>query len=162
MSGFYKVDRRKVFTPDGYYPTGDLARVDHDGHLYFIARRGDMIKTKAANVSRLEVEAALRGLPGVELPVVAGLPDPELGEMVVAAIVAVPGAEPCEEALRAGLQGVLSSYKIPRRIVFISADDVPRTATGKIKLSEVARTIAARIGHGAAADRKSTRLNSSH
>src|SRR3546814_3221089 len=77
MSGFYKVDRRKVFTPDGYYPTGDLARVDHDGHLYFIARRGDMIKTKAANVSRLEVEAALRGLPGVELPVVAGLPDPE-------------------------------------------------------------------------------------
>src|SRR3546814_11621623 len=106
--------------------------VDHDGHLYFIARRGDMIKTKAANVSRLEVEAALRGLPGVELPVVAGLPDPELGEMVVAAIVAVPGAEPSEEALRAGLQGVLSSYKIPRRIVFISADDVPITATGKI------------------------------
>src|SRR3546814_11770332 len=49
-------------------PTGDLARVDHDGHLYFIARRGDMIKSKAANVSRLEVEAALRGLPGVELP----------------------------------------------------------------------------------------------
>src|SRR3546814_9520291 len=97
---------------------------------------------------------------------------PELGEMVVAAIVAVPGAEPSEEALRAGLQGVLSSYKIPRRIVFISADDVPRTATGKIKLSEVARTIAARIGHGAAAagsharsataDRKSPRLNSSH
>src|SRR3546814_9878830 len=71
--------------------------------------------------------------------------------MVVAASVAVPGAEPSEEALRAGLQGVLSSYKIPRRIVFISAADVPRTATGKIKLSEVARTIAARIGHGAAA-----------
>src|SRR3546814_18804923 len=43
MSGFYKVDRRKVFTPDGYYPTGDLARVDHDGHLYFIARRGHQI-----------------------------------------------------------------------------------------------------------------------
>src|SRR3546814_12464989 len=64
MSGFYKVDRRKVFTPDGYYPTGDLARVDHDGHLYFIARRGDLIKTKAANVSRLEVEAALRGQNG--------------------------------------------------------------------------------------------------
>src|SRR3546814_18444580 len=105
MSGFYKVDRRKVFTPDGYYPTGDLARVDHDGHLYFIARRGDMIKTKAANVSRLEVEAALRGLPGVELPVVDGLPDPELGEMVVAALVAVHGAVPIEEDIKAGLHG---------------------------------------------------------
>src|SRR3546814_12591358 len=87
-----------------------------------------MIKTKAANVSRLEVAAALRGLPGVELPVVARLPDPELGELVVAAIVAVPGAEPSEDALRAGLQGVLSSHKIPRRIVFISSDPVQSTA----------------------------------
>src|SRR3546814_16748963 len=41
MSGFYKVDRRKVFTQDGYYTTGDLARVDHDGHLYFIARSSE-------------------------------------------------------------------------------------------------------------------------
>src|SRR3546814_7765612 len=52
MSGFYKVDRRKVFTPDGYYPAGDLARVDHDGHLYFIARRGDMIKIEERRVGK--------------------------------------------------------------------------------------------------------------
>src|SRR5690606_18679043 len=56
MSGFYKVDRRKVFTEDGYYPTGDLVRIDQDGYLFFVARRNDMIKTRAANVSRLEVE----------------------------------------------------------------------------------------------------------
>jgi acyl-CoA synthetase (AMP-forming)/AMP-acid ligase II len=146
MSGFYKVERRKVFTPDGFYPTGDLVRLDADGHLYFVARRGDMIKTKAANVSRLEVEAALRAQPGVELPIVVGLPDPDLGQAVAAAIVPAPGATLSEEALKSALRQTLSSYKVPRRIVFIGHDDVPRTATGKLKLFELADMIAARIG----------------
>lgn len=146
MSGFYKVERRKVFTPDGFYPTNDLVRVDADGYLYFVGRRGDMIKTKAANVSRLEVEAALRALPEVDLPIVAGLPDPELGQMVVAAVVPAEGASPTEESLRAALRNTLSSYKIPRRIVFVTHDDIPKTGTGKIKLYELADMIAARIG----------------
>lgn len=146
MAGFYKVDRAKVFTPDGFYPTSDLVRIDADGYLYYVARRGDMIKTKAANVSRLEVEAALRGLPGIDLPIVAGLPDPELGQLVVAAVVPKPGASLSEDALRTALRETLSSYKIPRRIVFIAHEDVPRTSTGKIKLFELSGMIAARIG----------------
>jgi acyl-CoA synthetase (AMP-forming)/AMP-acid ligase II len=146
MSGFYKVDRRKVFTPDGFYPTGDLVRLDADGHLFFVARRGDMIKTKSANVSRLEVEAALRALPDVELPIVVGLPDPELGQRVVAAVVPANGATPNEESLKAALRSTLSSYKIPRRIVFITQAEVPRTATGKIKLFELAETVARHLG----------------
>jgi acyl-CoA synthetase (AMP-forming)/AMP-acid ligase II len=146
MSGFYKVDRRKVFTPDGFYPTSDLVRIDADGYLYFVARRGDMIKTKAANVSRLEVEAAMRALPGIDLPIVAGLPDPDLGQLVVAAVVPKPGANLTEESLKAALRDTLSSYKIPRRIVFIGHEDVPRTATGKIKLFELSNMIASRIG----------------
>ena len=145
MSGFYKKERRDVFTPDGFYPTGDLVRVDADDHLYFVARRGDMIKTKAANVSRLEVEAALRALPEVDLPIVAGLPDAELGELVAAAIVLKRGATSSEESLKAALRGTLSSFKIPRRIIFITHEDVPRTATGKLKLSELSNMIAARI-----------------
>jgi acyl-CoA synthetase (AMP-forming)/AMP-acid ligase II len=145
MSGFYKVDRRRVFTADGFYRTGDLVRIDADGYLYFVARRGDMIKTKAANVSRLEVEAALRGLPGVDLPIVVGLPDPELGQRVVAAVVPAAGAAPSEEELRKALRDVLSSYKIPRQIVFVSQADVPRTQTGKLKLFELAKLIESRL-----------------
>ena len=148
MSGFYKVDRKDVFTRDGFYPTGDLTRLDADGYIYFVARRGDMIKTRAANVSRLEVEAAMRNLPGVDLPIVVGLPDPELGQRVVAAVVPAQGPAPTEESLRAALRAVLSSYKIPREIVFITHDDVPRTTTGKIKLFELAGMVAARIGAG--------------
>jgi acyl-CoA synthetase (AMP-forming)/AMP-acid ligase II len=146
MSGFYKVNRKDVFTRDGFYPTGDLARLDAEGHVYFAGRRGDMIKTRAANVSRLEVEAALRGLPGVDLPIVVGLPDTELGQRVVAAVVPAKDAAPTDESLKVALRAVLSSYKIPRDIVFITHADVPRTTTGKIKLFELAGMVAARIG----------------
>jgi len=148
MSGFYKVDRKDAFTRDGFYPTGDLARLDAEGYIYFVGRRGDMIKTRAANVSRLEVEAAMRNLPGVELPIVVGLPDPELGQRVVAAVVPAKGAVPTDESIRTALRAVLSSYKIPREIVFITHDDVPRTTTGKIKLFELAGMVAARIAAG--------------
>jgi len=142
MTGFYKVDRHDVFTPDGFYPTKDLVRVDADGYLFFVGRTGDMIKTNSANVSRVEVEAALNALPEVELSLVAGLPDAEVGEMVVAAVVPTPGASPTEDDLRAALRDHISSFKIPRRIVFITDADVPRTTTGKVRLGDLAALIA--------------------
>lgn len=137
MSGFYKVPREQVFTPDGFYPTGDLVRIDGDGDAFFVGRTGDMIKTNSANVSRLEVEAALNALPDVELSLVAGLPDDTLGELVAAAVVPAPGEQPTEAGIRGALGEVLSSFKIPRRIVFITHDDVPRTTTGKVRLFEL-------------------------
>lgn len=145
MSGFYKLPREQVFTRDGFYPTGDLVRVDADGYLYFVARRGDMIKTRAANVSRLEVEAAIRALPGVAMAVVAGLTDKELGQRVVAAVVPEAEAKISEQSLQQQLRDTLSSYKIPRNIVCVEERDIPRTSTGKIKLSDLAGMIAARI-----------------
>jgi acyl-CoA synthetase (AMP-forming)/AMP-acid ligase II len=144
MIGMYKRLRSEVFTPDGFYPTGDLVRIDADDCLYFIARRNDMIKTRAANVSRLEVEAALNELPEVEVAVVAGLPDLEFGEVVAAAVVPAKSTFPTEESLRAALRETLSSYKVPRRIVFIAEGEIPRTATGKLKLHELGELIASR------------------
>ncbi|MFV8816894.1 class I adenylate-forming enzyme family protein [Haliea sp. E17] len=145
MTGFYKRERESVFTADGFYPTGDLCREDADGYLYFVARRGDMIKTRSANVSRLEVEAALREVPGVAIPVVAGIDDPEYGQRVVAAVVPAEGVDLSEESLRDALRELLSSYKVPRNIVFISESDIPRTSTGKIRLAEIGAMIASRI-----------------
>jgi acyl-CoA synthetase (AMP-forming)/AMP-acid ligase II len=146
MKGFYKKRRNEVFTPDGFYPTGDLCRIDDDDYLYFVARRNDMIKTRAANVSRLEVEAALNALPEVEVAVVAGLPHEEFGQIVAAAVVPAEGASPSEDVLRAALRDEISSYKIPRRIVFVEEAEIPRTPTGKLKLHELGDLIAARIG----------------
>jgi acyl-CoA synthetase (AMP-forming)/AMP-acid ligase II len=144
MSGMYKRLRSEVFTADGFYPTGDLVRIDPDDCLYFIARRNDMIKTRAANVSRLEVEVSLKELPEVETAVVTGLPDEEFGQVVAAAVVPTAGASPSEDSLREALREALSSYKVPRRIVFISESEIPRTATGKLKLHELGALIADR------------------
>jgi acyl-CoA synthetase (AMP-forming)/AMP-acid ligase II len=144
MSGFYKVSRREVFTPDGFYPTHDLALIDADGYLYFVGRTGDMIKTNAANVSRLEVEAALNALPEVDLALVAGLPDAERGQIVAAGVVPAVGASPTEESIRAALRDRLSSFKVPRCIVFVTHDDIPRTTTGKVRLFDLADMITSR------------------
>ncbi|MEO6716489.1 MAG: class I adenylate-forming enzyme family protein [Novosphingobium sp.] len=147
ITGMYKRRREEVFTPDGFYPTGDLCRIDADDYLYFVARRNDMIKTRAANVSRLEVEAALNALPEVSTSVVTGLPDEDFGQIVAAAVLPAPGAAPSEESLRTALRMELSSYKVPRHIVFLtSQDEIPRTATGKIRLHELGEMIAGRIG----------------
>ena len=145
ISGMYKRRREEVFTPDGFYPTGDLCRIDADDYLYFIARRNDMIKTRAANVSRLEVEAALNALPEVVTSVVTGLADDEFGQIVAAAVLPAPGTAPSEDDLRKALREELSSYKVPRRIVFIAHEsEIPRTDTGKIKLHELGQLIEAR------------------
>jgi len=142
ITGMYKRRRAEVFTADGFYPTGDLCRIDADDFLYFVARRNDMIKTRSANVSRLEVEAALNALPDVAMAVVTGLDDAEFGQVVAAAVLPAPGASPSAESLRAALREDISSYKVPRRIVFLtSEDEVPRTATGKIKLHELGELI---------------------
>ena len=145
LAGLNKMRRNEVFTPDGFYPTRDLVRIDKDGWLFPAGRLDDMIKTRGANVSRLEVEAALARLPDVEQAVVAGLPDEEFGKVVVAAVVPANGAAPSEQTLKEALRASLSSFKVPRRIVFISEADVPRTATGKVKLSETAAMIADRL-----------------
>ena len=123
----------------------NAAQVDTDGYYACLGRTGDMIKTNSANVSRLEVEAALNALPEVARSLVAGLPHPELGEMVTAAVVPAPGANPTEDGLRATLRDYLSSFKIPRRIVFITEDDVPVTTTGKVRLFDLAGLVESRL-----------------
>lgn len=143
MTGLYKVAREEVFTADGFFPTQDLVRIDADGYAFFVGRTSDMIKTNSANVSRLEVEAALNALPEVDLAVVAGLPHPELGEMVAAAVVVATGCAPTEAEIRAALRETLSSFKVPRRIVFVSHEDIPRTPTGKVRLFELTEMFAA-------------------
>lgn len=145
MTGLYKVDRRQAFTPDGFYPTKDLVRIDADGYLFFVGRTGDMIKTNSANVSRLEVEAALNQLPEVEQAFVAGLSDQERGEVVAAAVVPAPGADPTESDIKAALRETLSAFKVPRHVVFVAQDSVPRTATGKVRLFDLGKLIISKL-----------------
>ncbi|RYD54140.1 MAG: hypothetical protein EOP83_22450, partial [Verrucomicrobiaceae bacterium] len=72
--------------------------------------------------------------------------DDELGQRVAAAVIPAPGSRPSEESLRQALRETLSTYKIPRNIVFITDDDIRLTATGKLKLTEMAELVAERVG----------------
>ena len=150
MTRFYKIDPAATFTADGFYPTSDLVRVDEDGYLFFVARLGDMIKSSGANVSALEVEAALNAQPGVQLSVVVGLGEDVLSQHIAAAVVPEPGAQLGEVDLQRVLRDRLASYKVPKHIVFISAADLKWTMQGettasKLKRQEMKSLIAARM-----------------
>jgi acyl-CoA synthetase (AMP-forming)/AMP-acid ligase II len=142
MAGLYKQERREVFDPDGFYPTGDLCVIDENDCLTFTARLGEMVKVSGANVAPLEVEQTLRTLPGVEACAVLGLPTKAGGSTLVAAIVADPSAGLTEIEIRAGVKPLLSSYKIPKRVVFLRAEELPVTPNGKVRKKDLAEHLA--------------------
>ena len=131
MQRYYRRSREECFDPDGWFHTGDMVRADADGFLYFLGRRGAMIKTAGANVSPVEVEKAITRLTGGAAHVI-GLPDPERGQVVAAVVVATDGQPIDERELREGLARELSAYKIPRRIVAIPVDELPQLSSGKV------------------------------
>jgi acyl-CoA synthetase (AMP-forming)/AMP-acid ligase II len=132
MEGYYGVERHQSFTSDGWFPTGDLFRVDVEGFYYFCGRRGDMIKTAGANVSPREVETAITESTGL-LAYVVGLDDPERGQVVAAAL-RVPSDRTAPDVgeLQLALRQRLSAYKVPRRYLALADDEVPMLSSGKL------------------------------
>ena len=99
---------------DGWFRTGDIARIDEDGFVFIVDRAKDMVLRGGENVYCSEVEAAIYEHPGVAEVAVFGVPDDRLGEIVGAAIVLAPGASFTEDELRAELSTRLAKFKIPR------------------------------------------------
>jgi len=110
--------------------TGDLFRTDEDGHLYFVGRRDDIIKSRGEKVAPREVEQVLETVPGVKVVAVVGIPDELLGQAVVAHVEAEAGSKPDPEALRRHCAEHLESHKVPQRVVLHEA--LPRTPNGKL------------------------------
>jgi acyl-coenzyme A synthetase/AMP-(fatty) acid ligase len=137
MEGYYGRERFEIFTSDGWYRTGDLFHVDEDGFFYFHGRRGSMIKTAGANVSPLEVEAALSDATGGLAVMVLGVPDPERDQVVAAVILAEPDTAPDLDALRTELRTRLSAYKVPRRFLVLAPADLPMLSSGKPDLHAI-------------------------
>jgi acyl-CoA synthetase (AMP-forming)/AMP-acid ligase II len=118
---------------DGWYHTGDAAKVDEDGYLSIVGRLHDVIRTGGESVVPSEVEAVLAGLPGAAELAVVGLPDETWGEIVCAVVVADGGAaSPSLADARRWCQGRLASHKHPRQLRVVDA--LPRTpATGQLQ-----------------------------
>jgi O-succinylbenzoic acid--CoA ligase len=115
---------------DGWLHTGDLGYLDHEGDLYVVDRREDLIISGGENIYPAEVESVLRDHPALEDSGVIGLPDPEWGQVVVAAVKVRPGSRTTEDAVKAFCARRLARYKIPVRVLFV--DDLPRSAAGKL------------------------------
>ncbi|MFF9852770.1 class I adenylate-forming enzyme family protein [Streptomyces litmocidini] len=130
---------RAAFTPDGWFRTGDLARVDADGRVAVVDRLTDMVIRGGENVYCVEVEAVLNGHPDVVDAAVFGVPHPLLGEEVVAVVRLRPGAGTgtgATEALRAHVGTRLAAFKVPARIL-VRTEELPRNPTGKILKREL-------------------------
>jgi len=120
---------------DGWFHTGDMARVDSDGYFYIVDRKKDLIIRGGYNVYPREIEEVLYEHPAVAEAAVIGLPHPALGEEVGAAVALKPGASVTAEELRDYVKGQVAAYKYPRHVWFVDA--LPKGATGKIQKRDI-------------------------
>jgi len=121
-----------------WYLTGDRARRDEDGYLWFVGRADDVIISAGYRIGPFEVESALLEHPAVVESAVVASPDAIRGEVVKAFVVLKPGIAPGPElvgALQEHVKHVTAPYKYPREIEFVDA--LPKTVSGKIRRVEL-------------------------
>lgn len=137
MKGYVSGDERTSGRIDdaGRLWTGDLGRLDEDGFLYLVGRSSEMIKCAGERIFPREVEEVLDTCAGVAESAVLGLPDPLLGERLVACVVARDGVRPAAGDLRAHCLKLLPLVRTPREVRFVTA--IPKTSSGKIMRVEL-------------------------
>lgn len=135
------------FTPDGWFRTGDVARIHPDGAVEIVDREKDLVKSGGEWISSAELERAIVAHPQVREAVVIGVADPEWGERPAALIVAEPGAAPTAAELRAFLHGTVASWWIPA--IFELLDELPKTGVGKYDKRALRAQHGARLAAGA-------------
>ncbi len=126
---------RQEFRDDGYFITGDIARIDGDGVVWIVGRDKDMIISGGLNVYPKEIEVLIDALDGVEESAVIGLPHDDFGEAVAAVVCLRDGAEFTAEAIIAALRGQLAGFKLPKAVFVV--DELPRNAMGKVQKVEL-------------------------
>ena len=137
MKGYWRKPEATADAIDseGWFYTGDMARVDEDGYFYIVDRKKDLIIRGGYNVYPREIEEVIYEHPAVHEAAVIGIPHPELGEEVGAAIALNEGAEASPEEIREYVKGQVAAYKYPR-VVWI-VDELPKGPTGKILKREI-------------------------
>jgi long-chain acyl-CoA synthetase len=136
MKGYWqRPEETAEAIPDGWFRTGDLGRVDQDGYFAIVDRKKDLIIRGGYNIYPREIEEVLYEHPAVREAAVIGLPHPQLGEEVGAAVVLHPGASVTAEELRDYVKKQVAAYKYPRTVWIVDA--LPKGPTGKILKREI-------------------------
>src|SRR5258708_6290847 len=117
MKGYWrKPEETAEAIPDGWFRTGDLGRVDEEGYFVIVDRKKDLIIRGGYNIYPREIEEVLYEHPAVGEAAVIGLPHPQLGEEVGAAVALKPGATATPEELRDHVKTQVAAYKYPRKV----------------------------------------------
>ena len=126
------------WTDDGWFRTGDVARIDAHGFVQLTDRTADLIKSGGEWIASQELENFLMGHPAVQEAAVIGVPHPKWSERPLAAVVLKPGAAATADDLRAHLATKFPKFWLPDAVVFVAS--IPRTSAGKFKKAELRDT----------------------
>ncbi|MGO9035746.1 long-chain-fatty-acid--CoA ligase [Mycobacterium sp.] len=137
MKGYWNLPEatKAAITADGWLNTGDIGRVDEDGHFYIVDRAKDMIIRGGYNVYPREIEEVLHEHPAVAEAAVIGIPHESLGEEVAAAVALKKGAAVTPDELREYVKARVAAYKYPRLVWLI--DELPKGPTGKVQKRDI-------------------------
>jgi fatty-acyl-CoA synthase len=127
-------------TEDGWFDTGDVATIDKDGYMAITDRTKDVIKSGGEWISSIDIENTAMGHEAVAEAAVIGVPHPKWSERPLLIIIKAEGAELEKEQMLGWLEGKIAKWWIPDDVVFV--DEIPHTATGKIKKIELRKQFA--------------------
>jgi len=136
FDGYYpEKDPESRFDKKGWFNTGDYGHINGNGHLFIETRRVDLIVSGGENINPFEVEQAIEELKEIKEAAVIGVEDDEWGQKVVAVVTLSNGVHPDLDFIKEQLRGTISDYKLPKVLEIV--DELPKTATGKIKRKEL-------------------------
>ncbi|HUF86768.1 MAG TPA: AMP-binding protein [Thermohalobaculum sp.] len=131
----------EAFTPDGWFLTGDLGRMDADGYIHVTGRRKELIIKGGENIAPREIDEALLTHPDVIEAAAFAVPCPDYGQRVEAAVALTPGATVTGDELRALCRREVGAFKAPDRVHIL--DDLPKGPSGKVQRLKLAALVAA-------------------
>ena len=123
---------------NGFFKTGDLGKMDQHGYIEIVGRMKDLVISGGFNIYPKEIELEIDAIEGVDESAVFGLPDPDLGEIVTAAIVLKKNANHSEDTILTILSTKLARFKQPRKIIFLEV--LPRNTMGKVQKNVLRQT----------------------
>jgi acyl-CoA synthetase (AMP-forming)/AMP-acid ligase II len=133
FEGYWKAPEQteKAFRGE-YFSAGDMGYRDEDGYYYLVDRKANMIISGGENVFPSEIENVVGGNPKVKDVAVIGIPHEKWGEQVAAVVVLHEGSSATEQEISDYCRGKIAGYKVPKKVIFIKDDEMPRSGAGKI------------------------------
>lgn len=137
VSGYYENEAasQEATDAEGWFNTGDVASIDHEGFMAITDRSKDLIKSGGEWISSIDIENAVSTCPGIATCAVIGVPHPKWDERPLVVAVKKPGMEPTKEDVLAFVSAKVAKWQIPDDVVFVA--DLPLTATGKISKKDL-------------------------